>query len=67
MIEFRFYKITDVQDMVQLLEWLPEVDEEIEFVEREFRRIMAQEGRSAIPVKYANRITLYVNDMTGRD
>lgn len=67
-MEIKYYKVSQVEaeGLIQLLEWLPDVEEEIEFLEKEFKRISCQEGRVVKAVRYANRITLFVDDLTGR-
>lgn len=54
-----------LRGMIQLTKWLLITDEEIQFCDREQKRISSDKNRKCVIVYHAGRIAVYVDNVAG--
>lgn len=57
------HSLSDAEDkgLMQLTHWLPNIESEKEYLEKEYFRISSDKHRTCMLVKYGNSLALFVN------
>lgn len=62
---FQLRDLPENRKIVRLTKWLPAVEKELQFLEKEYQRITSDPTRIGIIVYHNGQVALYVNDLTG--
>lgn len=61
---FQLRDLPTNRTIVRLTKWLPAIEKELQFLEKEYHRIISDANRFCMVVYHNGQVALYVNDLT---